>query len=388
MIADPRRIAVAFSGACAFLNLYTVQPLLPFMAEELGVGAAEASTILTAGTLAVALTAPFAGAVSDRLGRKRMIVTAMALLLVPTLLAAMADSLAELILWRFVQGLLLPPIFTVTVAYIGGEWPPGEATTVIGVYTASSAAGGFLGRLIPGALADTFTWRGGFVAVAVLNLLCLAVVVWLLPRETKFVRATSLAASVRQMLSHLSNPTLLATYAVGFGVMFCFLATFTYISFHLAAPPYSRSAFFLGSMFVVYLLGSALAPWVGRFVHRLGRRIFVLWAIAIWAGGLSLTLLPSVPAIIVGLAIFSSCGILVQATATGFVAISAPIGTSAAVGLYVTFFYLGGTVGGWLPGYAYEAGGWPASMAIVLAMLAAMATIVLTAWRAPKRDVS
>jgi predicted MFS family arabinose efflux permease len=384
MIVDPRRVAVAFAGACAFLNLYTVQPLLPFMAEELGIGAAEASTILTAGTLAVALTAPFAGALSDRLGRKRMIVSAMALLLVPTLLASMSDGPAELILWRFGQGLLLPPIFAVTVAYISGEWPPREATTVVGIYTASSAAGGFLGRLIPGVLADSFTWRGGFVAVALVNLVCLAVVASLLPRETKFVRAASFAASIGQMLRHLRNPTLVATYAVGFGVMFCFLATFTYVSFHLAAPPYNRSAAFLGAMFVVYLVGSSLAPWVGRFVHLLGRRVFVLLAIGVWACGLSLTLLPSVPAMLVGLAIFSSCGILVQATATGFVAISAPTGTSAAVGLYVFFFYLGGTIGGWLPGYAYETGGWPAVIAIVLTMLAAMATIVATRWREPQ----
>ena len=383
MICDPRRVAVVFCGGCAFLNLYAVQAVLPFMAQDLAVSAVQASTILTAGTLAVALTAPFTGALSDRLGRKRMIVAAMALLLIPTLMAAMAQSLSELVLWRFVQGLLLPPIFTVTVAYIGDEWTPREATTVIGIYTASSAAGGFLGRLITGALADTFTWRGGLVAIAMINLICLAVVARLLPRESRFIRAASFVASIRQMLDHLRNPILLATFAVGFGVMFNFMGTFTYISFHLAAPPYSRSAFFLGSMFVVYLFGSALAPSVGRFIHRLGRRVFVLWALAIWAFGLSLTLLPWIPAIILGLMIFSGCGILVQATSTGFVAASAPAGTSAAVGLYVSVFYLGGTVGGWLPGLAYEAKGWPASLLLVMAMIAIMATIVFKFWHKP-----
>lgn len=386
MINDPRRVAVAFCAGCAFLNLYAVQSVLPFMAQELGVGAAEASMILTAGTLAVALTAPFTGAVSDLLGRKRMIVTAMALLLVPTLMAAMAHSLPELILWRFAQGLLLPPIFAVTVAYIGDEWPPGEAATVIGIYAAASAAGGFLGRFIPGLLAEDFTWRGGFVAIAAVNLICLAVVTWLLPRETRFVKASSLLASLRQMLNHLRNPKLLATFAVGFGVMFNFMATFTYVSFHLAAPPFNRSAFFLGSIFVVYLVGSALAPWNGRFIHRLGRRVFVLWALGIWAAGLCLTLLPWVPAIIFGLMIFSSCGILVQASSTGFVAVSAPTGTSAAVGLYVSSFYLGGTVGGWLPGLAYESGGWPASMLTVMAMIATMAAIVIVFWKEPEAD--
>ena len=59
-------------------------------------------------------------------------------------------TVAELIFWRFVQGLLLPPIFTVTVAYVGNEWPPREAATVIGIYTASSAAGGFHRATDPG----------------------------------------------------------------------------------------------------------------------------------------------------------------------------------------------------------------------------------------------
>ena len=77
----------------------------------------------------------------------------------------------------------------------------------------------------------------------------------------------------------------------------------------------------------------------------------------------------------------STCGILTQASSTSFVAITAKTGTSAAVGLYVTSFYVGGTFGGWLPGLAYEAGGWPLSLALVLGMLAIMAIIVATTWK-------
>jgi predicted MFS family arabinose efflux permease len=226
-----------------------------------------------------------------------------------------------------------------------------------------------------------FTWRGGFVAIAATNLVCVLVTWYLLPKEKQFVRATSLAASLRQMLRHLGNGRLVATYAVGFGVMFNFMATFTFISFHLAAPPFNRSAFFLGAIFVVYLAGSALAPWTGHFIQRFGRRRFVLVTLGLWAAGLTLTLTPSIVLIVAGLLVASTTGILIQATSTGYVAVSAPAGTSAAVGLYVLFFYTGGTVGGWLPGIAYDAGGWPASAAMVFAMLALMATIVALFWR-------
>ena len=101
------------------------------------------------------------------------------------------------------------------------------------------------------------------------------------------------------MLAHLRNPRLLATYAVGFGVLFNFIATFTYLSFHLAAPPFNRSPAFLGSIFVVYLFGS-----VGGAVSRPRDRAGSAGAtscccvLAVWAGGMLLSLIPSMPAIV------------------------------------------------------------------------------------------
>src|SRR5712675_1134308 len=77
MTIDPRKIAIAIAGFCTFLNLYSPQALLPALAREFGVGAAEISTIMTASTLAIALTAPFTDAIADVLGRKRVIAAAM-----------------------------------------------------------------------------------------------------------------------------------------------------------------------------------------------------------------------------------------------------------------------------------------------------------------------
>ena len=153
-LLDRRRIAIAFCAIGAFLHLYAPQSVLPMMAQEYGVGAADASLIITAGTLAVAVTAPFTGALSDVLGRRRVIVIAMALLIIPATMTALAPTLNQVIFWRFVHGLLLPPIFTVTIAYVGGEFPPSEANGVFGIYAAASSVGGFLGRFVPGMLMD------------------------------------------------------------------------------------------------------------------------------------------------------------------------------------------------------------------------------------------
>jgi predicted MFS family arabinose efflux permease len=315
------------------------------------------------------------------LGRKRVIVAAMALLIIPAIMTALAPTLHQIIFWRFIHGLLLPPIFAVTIAYIGGEWPASEANGVFGVYASASAVGGFLGRFVPGLLTQYVGWRGGFLALACGSVICLVMVAWLLTPEKKFVRAVDIGTSLRQMVAHLRNPLLLSIYAVGFGVLFNFIATFTYLSFHLASPPFNKSPAFLGSVFVVYLFGSVAALWLGRAIAWWGRRTFVLCVLAVWAAGMLLSLVPSVPMIVMTLILASTCGILTQASSTSFVALTAKTGTSAAVGLYVMAFYIGGTFGGWLPGLAYEAGGWPWSMALVLGMLAIMALNVAMFWK-------
>ncbi|HXZ21207.1 MAG TPA: MFS transporter [Pseudolabrys sp.] len=375
-----RYLAVGLAGYCAFINLYSPQSILPLLSEEFHATAAEVSTIITVSTLAVALTAPFTGTVADVLGRKRVIVAAMFVLTIPTLMVGLSTTLPQLVFWRAVQGLVLPPIFAVTVAYIGDEWPPREATTAAGIYSSGSSFGGFSGRLVTGFLADLVGWRAGFMALAAIAFIGAIAVAVLLPHERKFVRSEALSGSVQQMLAHFRNGQLLATYAVGFGVLFNFICTFTFVSFHLAAPPYNLSASWLGAIFVVYLVGSVLTPWTGWAVGWFGRRRLMVRVIAIWVAGIALTLAPSLPLIIAGLAISAGCGLICQAISTGYVTITAKTGRSSAVGLYVTSFYVGGSFGAALGGAAWTVGGWPACVAIVIAVLMIMAMIVFFAW--------
>ncbi|MPZ39547.1 MAG: MFS transporter [Rhizobiales bacterium] len=376
-----RGLAVGLAGYCTFINLYSPQALLPSWATEFSVSAAAISATMTAGTLAVALTAPFSGAAADVLGRKRVITAAMVVVTIPTLMIAFASDLQSLVFWRFVQGLALPSIFAVIIAYIGDEWPAAEVTGMAGIYTSGASLGGFSGRFVTGVLSDLIGWRSAYVVLALFTLAAAGAVAALLPRERNFVRSKNLTSSLTQMLRHLRNPQLVATYAVGFGTLFNFIAAFTYINFVLAAPPYSFSATLLGSVVIVYLLGSAITPMTGRFIHRLGRRPFMIGNCAVWICGILLTLIPSLVAIIAGLAVCAVCGLISQAISTGYVALTAKEGRSSAVGLYVTFFYIGGSFGAFLPGLVWERAGWPACVALVCAMIVLIAAVVAAMWR-------
>ncbi len=379
-LLSARQFAVFLTGFCCFINLYSPQAILPLLSIEMAITAAGAAAVITASTFAVAMTAPFTGAAADVIGRKHVIVAAMFLVTIPTLMSALAPTLPEIVFWRFVQGLVMPPIFVVIIAYIGEEWPRAEAATAAGIYTSGASLGGFAGRFIAGIFSDIIGWRGGMMVLAAMTLAGAAAVTLLLPREKKFVRSDGFGTALKQMVRHFKNPQLIATYAVGFGVLFNFLATFTFISFRLAAAPYNLSATALGVIFVVYLLGSALTPCTGYVITRFGRRHFMIVNFAVWALGLALTLTDPLWLIIFGLALCAACGLITQATSTGYVTITAQFGRSSAVGLYVTSFYLGGSFGGGLGGIAWTRGGWPAVAAMCGVMLLIMACIVFFAW--------
>ena len=382
MAIDFRRLAVAAAGFSTFLHLYAPQALLPELAHEFGVSAAQITAMITASTLAIALTAPFTGAAADVLGRKRLITTAMFAVTVPVLMETIATAPGTLIFWRFIEGLLLPPIFTVVLAYVGDEWPPAEVVGVAGLYVSASSLGGFCGRLIPGIVGDVAGWRYAFLAIAAIGLAGAIVVAAKLPKEKRFVRSDGFLASGRQMLRHLGNLQLVATCVVGFGVLFNFIAIFTYVSFRLAAPPYNFTPSLLGAVFFTYLVGAVATPWTGRVVMRYGRRALMIGVISVWLVGLALLLASPLALILIGLSLCAGCGMLCQAISTGYVTASANEGRSSAIGLYVSSFYTGGSVGGVAAGALWSAAGWWGVVALSAAVVAMMGMIVILVWSA------
>jgi len=377
---DRRSFAVATAGFCAFVNLYSPQALLPELAREFHVGPGAISGLMTASTAAIALSAPFTGALADVAGRKRLITAAMFAVVVPTVIMTFVGSVPELTFWRFVQGLLLPPIFTVTVAYIGDEWPPADVPRIAGLYISGSSIGGFSGRFIPGLVTDALGWRAAIQVVALLTLFAAVIVALMLTPERQFVRSGGLMTSLRYMLRHLRDRRLIATFAIGFGVLFNFIGTFTYVSFHLAAPPYLFTPSLLGALFFTYLVSSPIVPWTGRAIALFGRRQFVIGTIAVWIVGALLLVAQPVPIIIAGLTLCAVCGMLCQTVSTGYVTLTAKEGRSSAVGLYASVFYIGGSAGAFLTGLAWTAAGWGGCVALIVAMQAIMAVIVILAW--------
>src|SRR5579872_488326 len=378
--ARRRTAAVVLAGFCAFTTMFAPQPLLPLLARSFGVTPAMISLIVTVSTLAVAFAAPLAGVLADRFGRKRVIVPAAFLLAIPTLLAATSSGFSQILFWRFLQGVFTPGIFAVTIAYINEEWESG-AGAAIAAYVTGTVLGGFCGRLLSALVASHFSWRWAFVVLGCLNLLgALAIRAWL-PEGRRFVPSRRTGSVARAMGKHLRNPRLLAAYAVSFCIMFTQLGTFTYINFYLSAKPFSMSTSALGFLFLVYLLGAVVTPRAGKWIDRRGHRFALVTAFLGATVGIALTLIHSVPMIVLGLALCCTGVFVANSAGSSYVGTAAREDRAAAVGLYVTFYYQGGTAGSAVPGHFWAAGGWSACVALIIAVQLLTIAVAVLYWR-------
>jgi len=367
--SPPARSAIAacfLAGVCTYLNMYCTQPLLPYLQRVYHASEIDVSMTVSSTILAVALVAPFVGLMAESIGRKKVIVPCLYALTVPTMLVATSHTLKELIFWRFMQGIFVPGVVCVIMAYIIEEFAGAHVGRAMSAYVSGSVLGGFGGRYISGLVAQHFRWEHAFIVIGFINLAGAVVVQHTLPKPKHFVRSTSVRNSLSEMLHHLHNPRLLAVYGMAFAVLFSLVGAFTYANFHLALPPYYLNSAELGSVFFVYLLGVAITPMSGRFLDRYGMRRTALVAFGFIVVGLLLTLARPLPHIVAGLALFSSGVFIFQAVGTVQTGVVAGRARSSAAGLYVTFYYVGGSLGALVTGWAWNAAAWRGCVLLLL----------------------
>ncbi|MDQ1450977.1 MAG: transporter, family, putative rane transport protein [Acidobacteriaceae bacterium] len=378
-------VGVFVCGLVAFLTLYATQPLLPLFETLFHASKSAVGWTVSASTLGVAIAAPLLGTFTERMNRKRVILISILLLAVPTCAAATATSLGWLVFWRLLQGLITPGVFATTIAYITEAWPPTAVAPVMSIYVSGTALGGFSGRAVTGVMADHVGWRPSFMLLGLISLSGAALVAWLLPD-----RPSSHHADVRPpfrqiftpMLGHLRNPRLLTTYLVGFNVLFSLVGVFTYITFYLAAAPFSLSTAKLSLLFVVYLVGLVATPLAGALLPRVGLRAGITGSILLSLLGVLLTLAHSLPVVVVGLALCCTGVFISQSCATSFLREAAPEASRAsAVGMYVACYYIGGTVAGVAPSLVWKLGGWTACAAMVAIIDVVSIVVARSGWR-------
>ncbi|MEU0135340.1 MFS transporter [Streptomyces sp. NPDC006296] len=382
-----RRMSFALfaAGVATFALLYSTQALLPAISASFGATAGQASWTVSAATGALALCVLPLSALSERFGRRQMMTASLAVAVVIGLLVPFAPSIGWLIALRAVQGAALAGLPASAMAYLAEEVRPKALVGAIGLFVAGNSIGGMSGRILAGWVAQLWGWRAALGAIGLLAVACAVAFHFLIPAARHF-SASSLdpRALAKTVTGHLSDPLLRRLYAIGALFMTVFGAVYTVIGYRLVDEPFGLPQGIVGSVFLVYLVGTASSAAAGRLVARLGRRGALYLAVSTTAAGLLLSLAEQLAAVLAGLVLITAGFFAGHAVASSSVSRTATSGRAQASALYQSAYYLGSSAGGALGAVAFHAGGWAGTVALgVLAVLGVL-SITLYGTRAAR----
>ncbi|WBM68918.1 MFS transporter [Buttiauxella sp. WJP83] len=352
-------LALFSAGLATFALLYCVQPILPVLSHEFGVSPANSSVSLSVSTAMLAIGLLFTGPLSDAIGRKPVMVTALLLASSCTLLSTMMTSWQGILVMRALIGLSLSGVAAVGMTYLSEEIHPSVVAFSMGLYISGNAIGGMSGRLLSGVLTDFFNWR---IAVAAIGCFALAsaLMFWKILPESRHFRPSSLRPKTLfiNFRLHWRDPGLPLLFAQGFLLMGAFVTLFNYIGYRLMQGPWYLSQAVVGLLSVVYLIGTWSSPKAGAMAAKFGRGPVMIFSTAVMLLGLVLTVLSPLAIIFIGMLLFSAGFFAAHSVASGWIGPRAKRAKGQASSLYLFSYYLGSSLAGTFGGIFWHQFGW------------------------------
>lgn len=352
-------LSLFLAGFAIFSSLYCVQPMMPFLAQFFHVTATQSSFPLSFSTSALALGVLFAGMISDRYGRKNIMVIALFSTAFLLLLSVVFPVWEIFLFSRLVIGLAVSGVASVAMTYIGEEIAQQDVGFAMGLYISGTAIGGMSGRLIAGVLLDFTTWQIATLLIGGINVVIAIVFYLALPTSKHFV-VTRLSRNLLQKAfqNTLADRRLRLLFLQGFILMGCFVSVFNYMSYHLLEQPIALSQTWIGLISIAYLSGIYSSPRAAAWSRKYGRDRVIFYMLLSMLLGLWIMRSQLLAVILLGLIVFTFSFFAAHSTASSWVSVQALQYRAVAASLYLFCYYLGSSILGSASGLVWEQWGW------------------------------
>ncbi|MDR0701617.1 MAG: MFS transporter [Azoarcus sp.] len=370
--------------ACAIFVLFTLygaQPIQPLFKAQFALGDLQAVIFTTVIMLPLGVAPIFYGYILENFPLKRMLRTSLFLLGILEIGFAFSGSYAALIGIRAAQGLLIPAALTALVSYVSISSSARNMQKALGNYVGITILGGFLGRFLSGISSALFGWRLFFLLTGA-GLVVLAFSLAKIDDDAKSGFGKPAASEIAGILGVRDNALICVAILC---VFFVFQGLLNFLPFELKNIDQNTGGGKTGFMYAGYIAGIVTALNVTRILRFFGGapRAMVI-GMLIYIAGLQIFHVRSFAVMFFSMFIFCLGMFMVHSLAAGYINKLAGERRSITNGLYLSFYYAGGTLGTFLPGIFYYRWGWHVFVAVLtLVLLLALALVGLLARRAP-----
>ena len=375
-------ILALFLGSLAAFGLeYCIQPILPAISETFSVSPSVASIAMSIGLVGMAVSMILIASFADKLKRKKAMVIALIIGAGLAVLMSLTSNFKLICVLRFIQGLLLACFPALALAYINEEFPPEITGKIVGIYIAGASIGAFLGRFVTSYLTSIFDLQIGLLATGISYLIIALFFLICLPKEKNHIANNLVKVNVLEEFKKIiKNSKLITLYFIGFAGAGSLAAVFNYISYLLIAPPYNLSQTIIGSLFCFQLLGSIAAAIMGHLADKYGKGKILCLCLVIFIFGITITLLPSLWAKILGFVVIIIGFLSSHSVASGWVGKCYDGDKARAASLYMLSYYIGASTIGTIGGIFFSSYGWSGLM-IFLGLILTVTLLLISRYR-------
>lgn len=369
-------LVMYFCTGLTLCVLYATQPIAPLFESELGITRTEATLFTTAIMTPLAFASIIYGYLLEKIEIKKLLIVAFLLLGISEIVFSFTDSYFWLLNIRGFQGLIVPTVLTGIMSYISQISSKENVASAIGAYIGVTIIGGFLGRFLSGFFTDLFGWRFFFFMVGLLLLLA----TFLVFKFSQTISASFIKPKLNDILNILKIKHNLHIYIMIFGIFFSFQAILNFIPFELTNLGQEFSGSKTGMMYFGYIIGVLISFNSKKIIAFLGTQVnAMIIGIIILIVALQIFRFESFMIMFMAMLLFCLGNFLTHSIASGFINKMAESHKGISNGLYVSFYYAGGALGSFVPGFAYMLGGWGLflSLITVISIISLISVLVL-----------
>ena len=369
---------LAIISGVTVANIYYNQPLLNRISRDLNISEFTANLIAMCSQIGYAIGLLFIIPLGDLYRRRNIILVNISILVVSLLTIALAPNIHLILFASLLTGAcsVIPQIFMPLAAQYSTPETKGKN---VGIILSGLLTGILASRVVSGIVGEYMGWRFIYFIAAGLMVVCLLIIIRILPDLPSNYQG-SYAGLMKSLFSLIKDYPALRIYSIRAGVAFgSFLAMWSCLAFKMGEAPFYANSDVIGILGLCGIAGALTASFVGKYVKKVGIRnfnfigcglILLAWASLYFCGSTYAGIIAGVVLIDIGM----QCIQLSNQTSIFDIC---PSASNRVNTIFMTTYFIGGSLGTFLAGSCWQAWGWAgvAGIGTALTMLSLLITI-------------
>ncbi|RXK01222.1 MFS transporter [Arcobacter sp. CECT 8986] len=337
-----------------FSVMYATQPLQPLLAKEFDISITKASQFTAVIMLFLAISPIIYGYILEKVNAKKMLINSSMILFVTNILLGLSYNYEFFLLFRTIEALVVPAILTSLMSILANI-DKDNIKKNMSIYVAATVFGGLVGRVFSGFIATTFSYEYVFNSLSLGILISL----YFINKFTYEGEATIVKPKISDVTSILKDKRFTTIYLLMFCIFFVFAGVLNVLPFRLKEISNDISEFRISLLYLGYGMGILVSLNSKKIIKFFKSELnTILFGIVFF---LFITIFLKIPNVLVmfGLIFLFCLGMFtVHTVSTGLANSLRASQKSLTSGMYLSFYYLGGAVGSFVPSIIYEKYGW------------------------------